>query len=184
MVKEKIGKKTFLGDLYEVDSPVRKLSRLKIVFDELLVPFYNFSRRAQWYSKFPDAEVYFVNTPPRRFNVTIGRGSVGDCLYLAGVNGDRLKIGKKCRLGKNTTFITSARSHKFGSPLEDNIELGNFIELGDNVWTGLNVTIMPNVKIGDGAVIGACSVVTHDVAPYTIVVGIPAKKIKSFPKPK
>ncbi len=50
----------------------------------------------------------------------------------------------------------------------------------DNVWIGEHVVILPGVIIGEGVIIGANSVVTKDVAPYTMVVGQPAKPIKIF----
>jgi acetyltransferase-like isoleucine patch superfamily enzyme len=48
----------------------------------------------------------------------------------------------------------------------------------DEVWIGANVTILPGVKIGKCSVIGAGSVVTADVEPYSIYAGVPAKKIR------
>lgn len=54
------------------------------------------------------------------------------------------------------------------------------ISIGKNVWIGKNVCIMPNVTIGDYSVIGANSVVTHDIPPYTIAVGTPAKVIRNI----
>lgn len=50
--------------------------------------------------------------------------------------------------------------------------------IGNDVWIGSRVTIMPGVHIGSGSIIGAGAVVTHDVPPYTIVGGVPAKIIK------
>ena len=51
--------------------------------------------------------------------------------------------------------------------------------IGHDVWIGQNTLILPKVKtIGNGAIIGAGSVVTHDVEPYSIVAGNPAKLIK------
>lgn len=50
--------------------------------------------------------------------------------------------------------------------------------MGNDVWIGYDALIMPGVKIGDGAVIAAKSVVTKDVPPYTIVGGNPACSIK------
>lgn len=50
--------------------------------------------------------------------------------------------------------------------------------IGNDVWIGQNVTILPGVHIGDGAIIGASSVVGHNVEPYTIVVGNPARAIR------
>lgn len=52
------------------------------------------------------------------------------------------------------------------------------LSIGNDVWIGTNATICRGVTIGDGAVIGANSVVTKDVPPYSIVVGVPAKVIK------
>jgi len=49
--------------------------------------------------------------------------------------------------------------------------------IGADVWLGAYVIVLPGVTIGDGAVVAAGSVVTKDVAPYTIVAGVPAKKI-------
>ena len=51
------------------------------------------------------------------------------------------------------------------------------VEIGNDVWIGANVIILPNVKISDGAIIGAGAIVTHDVEPYAIVGGVPAKVI-------
>ena len=51
-------------------------------------------------------------------------------------------------------------------------------KIGNDVWTGANVVVLKGVNIGDGAVIGASSVVTKDVPPYAIVVGNPAKIIR------
>ena len=50
--------------------------------------------------------------------------------------------------------------------------------IGNDVWIGANAVILRNVKVGDGAVIGAGAVVTKDVPPYAIVAGVPAKVIK------
>jgi acetyltransferase-like isoleucine patch superfamily enzyme len=50
--------------------------------------------------------------------------------------------------------------------------------IGDNVWIGENACIMPGVRIGAGSIIGANSVVTHDVPPYSLCVGVPAKIIR------
>lgn len=55
---------------------------------------------------------------------------------------------------------------------------GEPLTVGNDVWIGSNAVIMAGVTIGDGAIIGAGSLVTHDVKPYSIVVGIPAKMIR------
>ena len=52
------------------------------------------------------------------------------------------------------------------------------VKIGSDVWIGSHVTILEGVEIGDGAIIAAGAVVTKDVEPYTVVGGVPAKKIK------
>ena len=54
----------------------------------------------------------------------------------------------------------------------------NAVTIGHDVWIGHGATVTPGVSIGNGAVIGAGAVVTRDVAPYTIVAGVPARPIK------
>ena len=54
---------------------------------------------------------------------------------------------------------------------------GNTV-IGNDVWIGQNAVILPGVHVGDGAVIGANSVVGSDVAPYNIVIGNPAKVLR------
>jgi acetyltransferase-like isoleucine patch superfamily enzyme len=53
------------------------------------------------------------------------------------------------------------------------------IAIEDDVWIGANAVILPGVTIGRGAVIGAGSVVTKDVAPYTICAGNPARVMRA-----
>ena len=50
--------------------------------------------------------------------------------------------------------------------------------IGNDVWIGQNAVILPGVHVGDGAIIGASSVVGHDIPPYTIVAGNPAREIR------
>ncbi len=54
------------------------------------------------------------------------------------------------------------------------------VHIEDNVWLGENVCVMPGVTIGKGSVIGANAVVTHDIPPYSIAVGTPARVINSL----
>ena len=54
------------------------------------------------------------------------------------------------------------------------------VHIGNNVWVGFEACILPGVTIGDGSLIGARSVVTEDVPPYTIVAGNPARPVRQF----
>ena len=67
---------------------------------------------------------------------------------------------------------------KFGA-VETDIHWDAVLTIGDDVWIGHNVMILPGCKsIGRGAIIGAGAIVTKDVAPYTIVAGNPARKLR------
>ena len=68
-------------------------------------------------------------------------------------------------------------------PFDERFNLGP-VNIGKYVWVGAHVVIMPGVTIGDGAIIGACSVVTKDIPSCAIAVGNPAKVIKYRNKEK
>ena len=57
---------------------------------------------------------------------------------------------------------------------------GRPIVIEDKDWIGINSTFLPGVTVGYGSIVGANSVVTHDVSPYTVVGGNPAKFIKEI----
>ena len=85
--------------------------------------------------------------------------------------GNGVFIGPKCNLITiNHDVNPENRSATYGRP----------IVIEDKVWIGINSTILPGVKIGYGAIVGAQSVVTHDVPPMTIVAGNPARIIKKI----
>lgn len=75
------------------------------------------------------------------------------------------------------TVDTSQEIFAFPTGL-DYFKMDKLIVIENDVWIGINAVICPNVKIGNGAVIGAGAVVTHDVEPYSIVGGVPARHIK------
>ena len=96
-------------------------------------------------------------------------------------------IGKYCSIGAGvrigadyhpTNYIST--SPKLYQQDYKNGKLVHFphIEIGNDVWIGWNVLILKSCKIGTGAVIGAGSVVTHDVPPYAVVAGNPARIIR------
>lgn len=61
--------------------------------------------------------------------------------------------------------------------MQQDIRCGR-VEIGDDVWLGAHAAILPNVRIGQGAIVAAHAVVTKDVEPFSIVGGVPAKIIK------
>jgi len=54
------------------------------------------------------------------------------------------------------------------------------IRIGRNVWIGFDSVVLPGVTIGDGSIVGARSVLTHDVPPFTVVAGNPARAIRQI----
>ena len=54
---------------------------------------------------------------------------------------------------------------------------GGEVVIDDHVWIGARAMILPGIHIGEGAVVGACAVVTKDVEPYQIVAGVPARPV-------
>ena len=92
--------------------------------------------------------------------------------------GDNLLTGRWVTITDNSHGKTDAASLQMAPLMRPVINKGPII-IGKNVWIGDKATILPGVKIGDGAVIGANSVVTKDVDPYVAVAGIPAKIIQA-----
>jgi maltose O-acetyltransferase len=90
-----------------------------------------------------------------------------------------IKIGARVQVGSRCSFETMNHSVVL---LEKN-KRGGFpasIVIEDDVWLAARVTILPGVTIGKGSVVAAGAVVTKDVPPFTLVGGVPAKKIKEI----
>ncbi|WP_125769483.1 sugar O-acetyltransferase [Companilactobacillus furfuricola] len=95
------------------------------------------------------------------------------------VDDGRISFGDDCMVGPNVTFATAA--HPISPKLRlKKMQYNKPITIGKNVWIGASSTILPGVSIGDNAIIGAGSVVTKDVEANTIVVGVPAKKLRDI----
>jgi phosphonate metabolism protein (transferase hexapeptide repeat family) len=86
-------------------------------------------------------------------------------------------------LERPTSHHMTYRAKQYGFSDSDDTEFfawreAHPVHIGHDVWIGHNVTVLPGVTIGNGAAIGAGAIVTKDVAPYTVVAGVPAKPIK------
>ena len=90
-----------------------------------------------------------------------------------------IHIGCDCLIGHNATLCTI--NHAQDPDRRGDMEFRP-IRIEDKVWLGANVTVLPGVTIGEGAIVAAGAVVTKDVAPRTIVGGVPAKFIKKIEK--
>lgn len=127
----------------------------------------------------------------------IGRHSVGaiNVITYAG-DASRVTIGNWCSLAAGIEImpggnhrmdtVTTYRMYE-GLGLEGSKQDGEpwskgDVVIGNDVWLGRGVKILGGVTIGDGAVVAAWSVVTKDVAPYTLVAGVPARPVRQrFP---
>lgn len=87
-------------------------------------------------------------------------------------------IGRYFHQGRGLTIFSSDHDYRNASaiPYGSEYVLGE-VTIRDFVWVGADVTILPGVTIGEGAIIGAASVITRDVEPLTIVAGNPARPI-------
>lgn len=131
---------------------------------------------------------------------------VGDFTYIADTefeshvthhydfNDDRLIIGKFCQIASGVEFIMNGANHQMNAvstfpfytlegwnmnaPQIKDLPLKGDTVIENDVWIGQNAVILPGVHIGNGAIIGANSIVGSDVPPYTIVVGNPARTIR------
>lgn len=115
------------------------------------------------------------------------------CMII--VDGGNLSIGDNCFMNSNVS-VTCMNS----IDIEDYVQIGNNVVIVDHnhdyirgngyktgkiiirkkTWIGANSVILPNVEIGEGAVIAAGSVVTKNVPAYTVVAGNPAKVVKEY----
>ena len=128
--------------------------------------------------------------------VTLREVEFGDYSYIVR-DGSAVwaSIGKFCSIaqvarinpGNHATWRASQhhftyRAEQFGLGADDAAffqwRKDHWVTIGNDVWIGHGVTVLPGVTIGDGAVIGAGAVVSKDVAPYSIVGGVPAGPIK------
>lgn len=150
---------------------------------------------------------FIKNLPPRK-NVEIGDYTYyadsskegPECFYERVTHhyeflGDKLIIGKFCAIGEGVEFMMNGANHRLNSittypfnifgrgwqkvtPEENELPLKGNTVIGNDVWIGEQVTFMPGVKVGNGAIIGAKSVVTKDVPAYGVVAGNPAKLVR------
>jgi len=120
-----------------------------------------------------------------KHNCYIGSGHglvVGDRTQL----GQNARIDQAVRLGNDVVMgpdvVIMTNAHRFDAVDVPINQQGNFplapVTIGNDVWLGTRVVVLPGVTIGDGAVIGAGSIVTKDIPPLSVAVGNPAKVLR------
>jgi acetyltransferase-like isoleucine patch superfamily enzyme len=108
-------------------------------------------------------------------NISIGsRCSFSNFVVLDGH--DRIEIGNDCMFANHVCIATA--THDYHVDPMNTVMIKAPTVVRDNVWIGIGATVLHGVTIGEGAVIGAMSLVTRDVAPRTIVAGAPARVIR------
>lgn len=151
-------------------------------------------------------QVCFIKNTVTNPNIVIGdytyyddpedsEGFERNVLYHFDFIGDRLVIGKFCAIARGVRFIMNGANHPkagistypfyiFGggweavAPKPGTLPSKGDTVIGNDVWLGYEALIMPGVKIGNGAIVAAHSVVTGDVPAYAVVGGNPARVIK------
>lgn len=122
-------------------------------------------------------------------------GFARNVLYLFPFIGDRLIIGRYCAIARGATFVMNGANHRmsgfstypfniFGNgwerstPLPQELPYKGDTVVGNDVWIGYEAMLMPGVRVGDGAIVAARSVVSADVPAYAIVAGNPARVVR------
>lgn len=144
-------------------------------------------------SSFDRFVMYFANFFYKKFWRVLRRLEHGKL-----VDGKQIRLGYNSGLGKNCEIngpveigdnlmmgpdvIIYTENHEFSRkdiPMNQQGGSGvKKVKIGNDVWIGARVIILPGVKIGDGAIVGAGSVVTKSVPSYAIVAGNPARLIR------
>lgn len=121
--------------------------------------------------------------------VSAGRESYGELNIVSFNNKSRLSIGNYVSVAQHVTFLLDVEHRtdtlstfpfrtKLVTPEVAEAASKGDIVVGDDAWIGYGATILSGVHIGQGAVVAAGAVVTHDVPPYALVGGVPAKVIR------
>jgi len=135
-------------------------------------------------------------------NTSVGEGSVLIVNNRTTTSEKKIVIGDKCIIGRNNFFSAGnsirlreyvmttygcrflGANHHFNDPSQPYILTGvsneNDIYIGVNCWIGFGVTVIGNVRIGHGSVIGADSLISKDVPPFSVVIGNPQRIIRRY----
>jgi galactoside O-acetyltransferase len=111
-----------------------------------------------------------------------GQIVIGDNLSIntnvqIGSSGGKIYIGNNVLIGPNVVLRAADHGISRSNLIQLQDHVGGLIYVEDDVWIGANAVILKNVRLGKGCVVAAGAVVSRDVEPYSVVGGIPAKKI-------
>lgn len=147
------------------------------------------SLKSEWALKNANNKTYPVSIFPINL-VNVGDYSYGPIdVYTYKAEGEGLQIGKYCSIAKDVKFILGGNHktdclmtfpvrNKFSTKhINESLSKGKII-LEDDVWIGVGATILSGVRLGQGCIVAAGSVITKSFPPYAIVGGNPARIIK------
>jgi len=130
-------------------------------------------------------EAYSTDSSDKKLLIFGSNVQINDYVHISA--GEKVTIGDNVLMASKI-FISDISHGKYVGEGQDNPKNNPAfrklytrpITIERNVWIGESCCILPGVRIGEGSIIGALSVVTHDVPPFSICVGSPAKVIKRF----
>jgi lipopolysaccharide O-acetyltransferase len=119
--------------------------------------------------------------------ITIGSNvSINDYVHIGAI--ESISIGDRVLIASHV-FITDHNHGCYGNyginsdpsvPPDARPLCSSPVVIEDDVWIGEYVSVLPGVRIGKGSIVGSMTVVTHDIAPYSIAVGSPARVVKRY----
>jgi galactoside O-acetyltransferase len=164
---------------------------------------YSFLVRPQFKSCGKGLRLRLTTTIRGHRNIVIGDHFVSmGHLYLYATDGGYLQIGNNCSVNSNVQFgaakgsiivgdnviiapnvVLRAANHGIlrSMPIREQASIGGEILIEDDVWIGSNAVVTSGVKVARGTVVAAGAVVTRSTEPYSIVAGVPARKIGERP---
>ena len=111
--------------------------------------------------------------------ITIGKDTSIGKLLLVSLEPYKISIGENCMISYDTEIRNTDSHMIYDLETKKRINYGKEIEIGNNVWIGTRAIILKGVKVGDGSIIAAGSIVNKNINSNTIVAGIPAKEVKN-----
>jgi acetyltransferase-like isoleucine patch superfamily enzyme len=151
-------------------NPIRILKGIWIRFLSVIIPF-----------TFPAQITTFLH---RLRGVKVGKGSkISRSVQIDDAYPHLVKIGKYVWVTAGVMILCHQRNlnkYEKGKPVMHCPLTTAEVIIKDGAHIGIGAIIMPGVTIGEGAVIGAGAVVTKDVPPYSLALGVPARVVKSF----
>lgn len=145
---------------------------------KIILKFYTnyYTRKIKRKAKSCGTDLYLGNKSYVTNNTYLGNHVSFNGMQIFG-NG-KVKIGDYFHSGMGCQIISSFHNYEGTSIPYDDTFIDKNVLIGNFVWLGNNVTVLGGVKIGDGAIIQAGSVVVKDIPPYAIAGGHPAKVFK------